>query len=522
MGGTVLINNALGNAVNGQNNNIANPLPNVNPGQGGAIPANQGQAGDAFVRRPINPVNRNRERGFNPIRFTTGIVKGFVKEFISIALFIPKLLYGLVTNPIGTIKGIVSGVAAIGSLLANPAKLMELLKKGWECFKEADSEKKGEIIGRILCNFVPVPGIGSPLLLNARLISTVRRFGVSAKAIGSNTKTLARFYRMSGKSKLKTFFVARRIAKKANIKKDFERALKLEGIPKELAPKLAIVKLPPLYGGAYISSKHMIIINKTHCNFLPSWYIGGFIRHEVKHAGQALSLAKCSGRKFPPISPHIKKQIIERARKELKCSNLNNSSEKIIKYKQLLKKEIEYFKKLEKDFYFLPKPVWQAVTKHPKLKVTTKIPPSEIYRGFSTANKLGAKALSNPVERILKLGKGTLERTKFQNLYDKAMKRKYGKALDLAYLYSRIFLISLIRTYKAVLKNLRKYKTCAIEAEAFRAQARYTGLCPRFYSPSIHNAPRLVDAIESIEEIPPEIIQNQAENNNGNQLNEAA
>jgi hypothetical protein len=105
------------------------------------------------------------------------------------------------------------------------------------------------------------------------------------------------------------------------------------------------------------------------------------------------------------------------------------------------------------------------------------------------------------------------------------MNRKYGKALDLAYLFSRISLISIIRTVKTHLKKLKKYKTCPIEAEAFMAQARYTGLCPRFYSPSIHNIPRLVNAIEQNNEIehgPAGVIQHQAVNDNGNHLNEAA
>ena len=41
------------------------------------------------------------------------------------------------------------------------------------------------------------------------------------------------------------------------------------------------------------------------------------------------------------------------------------------------------------------------------------------------------------------------------------------------------------------MKRLKSYKNCPLEREAFRAQARYIGLAPRFYSPSIHNIDRL-------------------------------
>ena len=249
---------------------------------------------DVFIGPNNNPPAK---KGFNIFSFSWGLIKGFVKEAITIALFIPKLVINLITNPVDTIKGFVNGFIVLGKLLSNPSELGNVLKNAWEAFKNADSDEKGQIIGRILCNFVPLPIVGNPLLLNIRLLSSMRRFGVGINAIARNTRTLARFHRMNGCSRWRTFLAARRIAKRENLLRDFQKSLRLEGISGAIAPRLVLTsKLNILMVGGYTPMQHIIYINKAWLNFLPSGMLGKIIRHEVKHSGQALLAARAGGR----------------------------------------------------------------------------------------------------------------------------------------------------------------------------------------------------------------------------------
>ena len=481
-------------------------LANIQAGQENQNHINQNQE-DKFVTRNRNGSQR---KSFNLFNFAGGLIKGFFKEVFAIVTFLPVLAFNLITNPVGTIKGFVNGFKALASLLLNPDKLMETLKNAWEHFKNCDSEKQGEIIGRIICNFIPLPIIGNPLLLNARLISMSRRIGTGAAAIAKNAGVLSRFYRKSGGSKWKTFLAARKIAKKANLKKDFQRALKLEGIPAELAPKLRLMNLPGMTGGMYMSNMHTIIINKRMFNILPSGKIGTFIRHEVKHAGQALSLPARSARNHPPLLLPVKQQLIKNARNKLKqgctdaridlCNKGHQQITKKMEYRWFLKEELAKLKKLKqcyKDIYFLPESVWSAAAKHPKLKIKTKIPPQDIIKRFTEANKLGRKASSWSCsgEPLMKIGNRVYKN--YIKQLQKVKARKYGVATECS-IYLKIGSTALARWLKTLIKRIKKYKSCPLEAEAFRVQARYIGLAPRIYLPSIHNIPRLTQTLTEI------------------------
>ncbi len=45
----------------------------------------------------------------------------------------------------------------------NPSELVKALGNAWEQFKAADSDEKGQVIGRILANITTVPLAGNPL-----------------------------------------------------------------------------------------------------------------------------------------------------------------------------------------------------------------------------------------------------------------------------------------------------------------------------------------------------------------------
>ena len=283
MGGVTIINRALGQAVQEQQP----PVPNGNPAQPQQNIQNQQKD---VSQENQEAANENKETRFDPLNFGWGLVKGAVKEVFNMIIFIPKLIFNLFTKPKETIKGLATGFSNLFKLIFNPRELMKTLSKAWENFCNADSDKKVEILGKIFANFVSVPVIGNPLLLNARLLSACRRVGVSTKAIIQNRAYLSEFYKTHG-SKWKTFEEARSIARKANWEKDFERALKLEGIPKELAPKLVFGEMPVALSnlrGAYIPQLHTIVINTQKQNIFSSiyhWISGNstskIIRHEI-------------------------------------------------------------------------------------------------------------------------------------------------------------------------------------------------------------------------------------------------
>lgn len=308
-------------------NNAGRPAAPNQQVQNGQAP----DEGDNFVAQQGAAENQEKEKGFNIFKAAWGFVKGFVKEALSIAFFIPKLLFNLVTDPVNTIKGFANGFLALGKLLFNPGELVKALGNAWEQFKAADSDQKGQVIGRILVNITTVPLAGNPLLLNARLVSSCKRFFVGRGAIAANADVLSRFQSITG-SRWKTFLASRKIAKRANLERDFERALRLEGIPAELAPKLIITKkeLPLTLLGGYVPSKHVIYINQVWLNILPTRLIsfilpgmenrfGTLVRHEVKHAGQALLAARVGGEVpriiatiFGPL-PFIPQRVWDRA-----------------------------------------------------------------------------------------------------------------------------------------------------------------------------------------------------------------
>ena len=284
-------------------NNAGRPAAANQEVQNGQVP----EEGDNFVAQQGAAETQEKEKGFNIFKAAWGFVKGFVKEALSIVFFIPKLLFNLVTDPVNTIKGFANGFLALGKLLINPSELVKALGNAWEQFKAADSDQKGQVLGRILANITTVPLSGNPLLLNARLVSSCKRFFVGRSAIAANADVLSRFQSITG-SRWKTFLASRKIARRANLQRDFERALKLEGIPAELAPKLIITKkeLPLTLIGGYVPSKHIIYMNQIWLSILPTRLIsfifpgmeniiGSLLRHEVKHAGQALLAARVGG-----------------------------------------------------------------------------------------------------------------------------------------------------------------------------------------------------------------------------------
>lgn len=262
---------------------------------------------DSFVSQQQDPIeSQKKEKGFNIFKAALGFVKGFVKEGCLIAFFIPKLLFNLATDPVNTIKGFANGFLALGKLLFNPSELVKVLSNAWEQFKAADSDQKGQVLGRILANITTIPLVGNPLFLNARLVSSCKRFFVSRSAITANADVLSRFQSVTG-SRWKTFLASRKIAKRANLQKDFERALKLEKIHPELAPKLEVVNnIPCSIVAAYAPSEHLIMVNRPWLYSVPTRFLsfifpgienltGTFIRHEVKHVGQVLLAARAGG-----------------------------------------------------------------------------------------------------------------------------------------------------------------------------------------------------------------------------------
>lgn len=229
--------------------------------------------------------------GFN---FTKGMCIGFCSEFISML----KFFVNAIVDPIGTVKGLIQGGATLIKLLTNPPELINSLKNAFHAFQNADAHEKGKIFGAILFNVSPV---GS--LQNMRILSSLRRIPVSVGAIVENWKLLQRYHRMNGGSWFNTMLAAKRVAAKANIKLDFQKALKMEGIPEHLAPKLRFTskKGPPggnKARGWYDVNKHEIVITTKALNWLPisdlipGFSVGGLMRHEMKHAAQHILIAK--------------------------------------------------------------------------------------------------------------------------------------------------------------------------------------------------------------------------------------
>ena len=453
MGG-IITNNIFCQAANRTRNRVVN---RNNP---------QNEQGNEF-QEGQEAASQKKENGFNLFNCLFGFAKGIIKETINMVLFIPKLVFNLITNPVETIKGLIKGFSSLIHLILNPAELMKALNKAWENFCNADSEGKGKILGKIFANFVALPVIGNPLLLNARLISGFNRISTGITAIIKNKAYLSEFYKTCG-SRWQTFQEARNLAKKANCEKDFQRALKLEGIPQELAPKLIFERLPKNMLGGYSASMHTLVINTRHRNifltvldFIKGNTTGQIVRHEVKHAGQALHAASIGG-KVPFITPPkrlINDIAISISRvKSVKEFNFLSAAERRYWYR-LAKNEI----KTNRDFYlFLPENIWnKAVSLKPKIK--TSIPAKDIPAKFLEALFLQEGGCSFKV-----------------------------------------------------------YRSHPIEREAFRAQARYIGLAPRFYSPSIHNIERLL--LEEQEENRNPSIENENQTNlrDETQLNIAA
>ena len=177
------------------------------------------EEGDNFVAWEGAAKNQEKEKGFNIFKAAWGFVKGFVKEALSIAIFIPKLLFNLLTDPVNTIKGFANGFLALGKLLVNPSELVKALRNAWEQFKAADSDKKGEVIGRLFTNCVSLPVIGNPLLLNVRILSAIRRTQIGTSKILGNAGSLISLYKTNGLQK--TIHEARELVRMANIEKDF-------------------------------------------------------------------------------------------------------------------------------------------------------------------------------------------------------------------------------------------------------------------------------------------------------------
>ena len=63
----------------------------------------QNEQEDAFEENQ-KAAPKKKENGFNIFSFSWGLVKGFVKEAFNILLFVPKLAFNLITNPVETIK----------------------------------------------------------------------------------------------------------------------------------------------------------------------------------------------------------------------------------------------------------------------------------------------------------------------------------------------------------------------------------------------------------------------------------
>ena len=215
------------------------------------------------------------------IKLIWGFFTGLIDEFITMSLF----FINAIIHPIKTTKNLAEGAIALGKLCLQPDQLKSFLQNLWMEFKNAESYEKGKMLGKISFNFLP---FGS--FANVRFISNLKRFQVGIQAIAKNTKLLSRFHKMNGNSFIKTILAARRVAKKANLKIDFEKSLKLERIPKALAPRIRLKIMHPSLGGGYLDSKHLITVNES----LPSSWIGSIVRHEVKHAKQQLTAAGAS------------------------------------------------------------------------------------------------------------------------------------------------------------------------------------------------------------------------------------
>lgn len=410
----------------------------------------------------------------SPFKFIWGCTKGVVKETFNFMGF----FLNFVIHPIESVKNLFNGLKGLGHLILNPRKAITLLKQAWNDFKEADADQKGQIVGRLLYNLMP-----GTLLSNVKLISILHRTLISSNVIVKNMNTLKRFHKLNGGDLKKTILAGRKIARKENLKKDFLRSLKLEGIPLELAPEFRIKNLENLLQkegfnnifhnisvsknsknlfGAYQPSSHTMLMNSQILDsWIPIGFIGSFVRHEIKHAGQALRASKAGG-KVPLVMP--KEKLIEK----LVDDNLNGqmfflgspSREAI---KEAVVKQVD---NNIQAFYFMPEKIWNdASRKLGILKPGTKAHKEalKVPEQFNEAYELSQKAQSH-----------------YFNGPEKA-------------------------------KDYKKYKNCAIEKPAFMAQAQYPGLGPNIKSPSIHNLPRLSDTDKK-----------QEENNKGANFNQAA
>lgn len=239
----------------------------------------------------------------SPFKFVWGLTKGFVKEAFNFLGF----FLGFITSPIQSIKNLFNGLKGLGHLILNPNKAVDLLKQTWKNFKEADADKKGEIIGRIALNLSP-----TGLLLNVKTISNINRIIIGMKAIRKKWDVIKHVYKNYEKGKGKAFRAAWETYKNANFKADLKRSFQLENIPKELQPKYSRNYFVEVNNNAvfayYEPAKHSYGAPFGHRMLSPSGYMGGFIRHEVKHAGQNLIIARAG------LTSSLPKEIALKAR----------------------------------------------------------------------------------------------------------------------------------------------------------------------------------------------------------------
>lgn len=412
---------------------------------------------DEVVLAKSNEVAKIDKSSKDPINLVWGLLKGVVKEAFSILTFFGNFIL----HPVDSIKGFCSGVAGLFKLISNPTLLKEAIKSGWESFKNADAEEKGEMLGRLLFNFTPAAS-----LMNVRLLSQVNRFTTGLTAIAKEAKHLKSTYKTSDLKS--TFREAKIIARKANIEKDFKRALKIEGIPKELAPNLVCADLPDGVAGAFVPEQYTVYINKASLEKKFSFSFGKTVRHEVKHVGQALSLAK-SGLPIPKKReiPFIPDSIVEMARSHPQLKVRSNVSPENMA--QAFKEASRYQKKFRNarkyetfenimDRLFAPK---QAHIE----ELTNKMTKSAVSLGKDRViGKLRAiKKAKVPVIRFLRV-------IKFTSPLIKEGLGQWGAKIS---------------------SNVRRYLTNAIEKETWAVQRKYTGLAPRLHTPAVHNISRL-------------------------------
>lgn len=348
---------------------------------------------------------------FNIFKAGWGVIKGLFKESYALGKFFARAIF----HPLQTIKEMIAGFSALFKLLLNPQELKNALQNGWGKFKSMDSTEKGEVIGRILLNCIPVPLplLGNTWIANARFTAKMVRL---AKSTTSLPKTILKILNFIKKWGLKNIFKkpvtvtceSIKIARQGFVEKMINIALKEEGIPVALAPKVKYVDLLEFSGKASslinptldITSKGTLATCSTARGFIYShaentFYfcdhptmlfnngikfteLGETIRKDIRRLGLLIH-----GAKSTPKAPFLASREILREAMLKEYLIPNEGYKRIDRLTKALQSTEDDLHK----FCLLPETVWQTAHElKPTIKTTLRS--EDIPRQFSEGRRL--------------------------------------------------------------------------------------------------------------------------------------